>query len=220
MRAIAPQINPAWVHEIIVVDGGSTDGTVEYAKELGYKVVMQKRLGSMSGALMDAFDASTGDYLITFSPDGNSVADRIPALIEKLKEGYDMVIVSRYLGGHKSEDDDWVTAFGNKLFTTTINILFGGSYTDTLVIFRGYRRDILTRLGLSEKDVAGLEPQLSILSAVKKLKVGEIYGAEPPRIGGARKMQPLKHGFAILVLIVREWFFSIGFKRSTTKVKA
>jgi hypothetical protein len=61
-----------------------------------------------------------GDVVITFSPDGNSIAELIPELVNKMKEGYDMVIVSRYLNEAKSEDDDIITAFGNWLFTKTV----------------------------------------------------------------------------------------------------
>lgn len=46
-----------------------------------------------------------------------------------------MVIASRYLGAAKSEDDDFVTAFGNWLFTGTVNWLHGGHYTDAMVIY-------------------------------------------------------------------------------------
>ena len=50
-----------------------------------------------------------GDILLTFSPDGNSIPELIPPLIAKMNEGYDMVIVSRYLGPAKSADDDRLT---------------------------------------------------------------------------------------------------------------
>ena len=54
-----------------------------------------------------------------------------------------MVIASRYAKSAKSEEDDMVTAFGNWLFTTMINILFKGHYTDTLVIFRAWQKELL-----------------------------------------------------------------------------
>ena len=90
MRRIMPQIRHEWVDEIVVVDGGSRDGTVEYAESLGLKVVRQKKRGLRQGYL-EALPHITGEIIITFSPDGNSLPDRIPALVSKIREGYDLV---------------------------------------------------------------------------------------------------------------------------------
>ena len=57
-----------------------------------------------------------GDILLTFSPDGNSIPELIPDVVNKIREGWDMVVVSRYLDGARSEDDDTVTGFGNWFF--------------------------------------------------------------------------------------------------------
>ncbi len=204
MKLIMPRVKPEWVEEILVMDGGSTDGTVEYAKTQGYRVMKQKMEG-VTAAYWEGVEAAQGDVVIAFSPDGNSVPERIPELIDKMRLGFDMVIVSRYLEGAKSEDDDPVTAFGNRLFTGMINIFFGGHYTDTLVIFRAWRKTLLPMLkkNLSR---AGLETQLSILCAKRKLKVAEIPGDEPKRIGGIRKMSPILNGSAVLVMIIQELF--------------
>ena len=204
MKAIMPRVHRDWVDEILVVDGGSVDGTYEYARAQGYRVMKQKASG-VTAAYWEGVEAAKGDIVIAFSPDGNSVPERIPDLIQKMKEGFDMVIVSRYLAGARSEDDDPVTAFGNRLLAGMINVLFGGRYTDTLVIFRAWRRDLLKTLkkNLSR---AGLETQLSIVCTKRKLKVTEIPGDEPKRIGGVRKMNPILNGSAVLGMILQEFF--------------
>jgi glycosyltransferase involved in cell wall biosynthesis len=177
---------------------------VEYAKSLGCRVLSQKSTG-LTNAYREALEHVTGDIVVTFSPDGNSLPERIPDLLAKMEEGYDMVIVSRYTEGAKSEDDDAVTAFGNWLFTTTINVLFGSCYTDSLVMFRAFKRDIAK--GLPEDlPRAGLEPFLSIICAKKGHKTADIPGDEPKRVGSARKMHPLLNGIDILRLILRERF--------------
>lgn len=202
MKAVMPHVKKEWVDEILVLDGGSTDGTIEYARSRGYRVVMQKEKG-ITNASREGIKISKGDYIISFSPDGNSLPEAIPQLVKKINEGYDMVIGSRYLKGAKSEDDDLITAFGNWMFTKMINICFGGKYTDSLVMVRAFRKDIVKKLHI-DVPRAGLEPILSIRCAKEKLKVTEIPASEPRRIGGERKMNPLLNGWDILRLIFAE----------------
>lgn len=209
MRTMMPRIRREWVDEILVVDGGSTDGTLEYAEAEGYRIVHQTKTKGITGAYIEGIPHVTGDVVISFSPDGNSIPELIPPLIEKMKDGYDMVIVSRYLPGAKSEDDDPVTAFGNWMFTAMINVIFGGHITDSLVMFRAWRKEIVKSLDLAvQVPRAGFEPLLSIRCSKHKLKVGEIPGDEPKRIGGVRKMNPLKNGIDIIRLIFSERFGS------------
>ena len=141
MKAIMPKFDRSWVDQIIIVDGGSTDGTIEWSRTNNYQVYVQKQKG-FRHAYNEVWPHIIGDIVITFSPDGNSLPELIPVLIAKMNEGYDMVIASRYLGSAKSEDDDIATSFGNWLFTRTVNILHRGNYTDVMVIFRAYRKNV------------------------------------------------------------------------------
>ncbi|HCJ67000.1 MAG TPA: histidinol phosphate phosphatase [Elusimicrobia bacterium] len=204
MRVIMPQIKKEWIDEIIIVDGGSTDGTIEYAKENGYFIFIQKEKGT-GAAFMEAMEKVTGDVFIVFSPDGNSVPEKIPKLTEKLKEGYDMVVCSRYLNGAKSYDDDPITSFGNRMFTGLINLLFGSHITDALVMYRIYKKSIMKELGINTKSPS-FGTHILLRALKKKLKIGEIPGDEPKRIGGVRKMQPLKNGLLELEMVLKEFF--------------
>jgi glycosyltransferase involved in cell wall biosynthesis len=213
MKAIMPQIREEWVDQILIVDGGSTDGTQEYAKARGYDLYVQKKRG-LRHAYIEAFPLIKGDAVITFSPDGNSPPAAIPKLIEAFQQGYDMVIGSRYQKGAKSDDDDAVTAFGNWLFTKSINLFHGGRYTDAMVIYRIYPTKLFYDLDLDKEDsyftekwfgtVIGVEPLLSIRAAKSRLRVGEIPVDEPGRIGGVRKLQVLRWGAAYYAQILAE----------------
>ena len=217
MKQIMPRIRNEWCDQIIIVDGGSADGTIEWAKEHGYSVYIQRQPGFRQ-AYVESLPLVEGDVVITFSPDGNSIPELIPELIQKMKEGYDMVIVSRYLAEAKSEDDDPITAFGNWLFTRTVNLLHGGHYTDAMVIYRAYKKRIIYDLELEKeegyttaeklfKTRISWEPLLSVRAAKRKLKVTEIPGDEPPRIGGERKLKILRWGAAYYFQFIREIFF-------------
>ncbi len=216
MKTIMPKIKPEWCDQILIVDGQSTDGTAEYAREQGYDVVIQKQKG-MRHAYMEALPHVKGDVILTFSPDGNSIPELIPDCINKLKEGYDMVIVSRYAKGAKSYDDDAITSFGNWLFTTTINLLHGGQYTDAMVIYRAYPTKLIKDLDLDkdesydfEEKLFGTniswEPLLSVRAAKRKLKCADIPGDEPAREGGERKLQVIRWGAAYMWQVIREVF--------------
>lgn len=203
MRAIMPRIKREWVDEIVIVDGGSKDGTLQYAKKHGYRVMAPQAKGLVP-QLKESFKSARGDVILLFSPDGNSIPELIPALINKMKEGYDMAVVSRYTQGAKSHDDDFFTRIGNFLFTRLVNLFFGAKYSDVLVIFRAFRKDILKKINIDEGE--DIDLQLCIRCAKKKLKVVDIPGDEPRRIGGKRKISIVRTGFGLFMTLVKEIF--------------
>ena len=217
VQVVMPQIQNEWADEIIVVDGGSTDGTVEYMTKRGYKIHSQSGRGYGTG-MKQGLMLAQGEIIIEYLPDGNSIASAIPALIAKVEEGYDLVIASRYKDSAKSDDDDVVTGFGNWMFTTMVNILFNAKYTDVLVGFRAYRKSSALKL---ELDTFGLSwpCQTSDRFAAAGMRIAEVAVDEPKRIGGVRKMRPLKTGWEVLMLIFRDFAWSLK-NRSKFKTSA
>lgn len=213
LQKVMPLVKREWVDQILVVDGQSKDGTADYARSQGWDVFIQKKRG-LRHAFIEGWPMIKGDIVITFSPDGNCRPEDMPGLIEKMKEGYDMVVASRYFGGVKSEDDDIVTAFGNWMFTTAINVLHGGHYTDAMGMYRAYRTNLFYELDLDKEatytpekwwfTVMGCEPILSVRAAKRKLKIGEVLGYEPARLGGERKLQQFRWGGAYMTQVFRE----------------
>ncbi len=213
MKVVLPRIKKEWFHEILVVDGGSTDGSVEYCRSLGLNVLVQKQKGAING-LREGFEALQSEYVITYSPDNNMIPETLPQLVAKLNEGYDMVIASRYLNGAKSQDDSPVSGFGNWLFTTMVNVLFGAKYTDVLGFYRGYRIALLNELNIDL--TTAIDTVLCIRCTQNKLKVCEIAADEPKRIGGTTKRSIVYHGWVELTTILSEFFrpkTAAGFKK-------
>ncbi len=216
LRVTLPQIDRSLFAEIIVADGNSTDGTIEFCREQGLQVVIQPGIG-VPDAEECAFKLLKSDAVITYTPDGNSLASLLPKMCELLKQDYDMVIASRYKDEATSEDDDFLTGIGNAGFTTVVNLLFRARYTDTLVGLRGYRSDAVRKMrlvGIGEENwlrrrffqMNSWELGSSIRAARLKLKVVEIPGPEPKRIGGERKMSILKNGTGAVLQILNDFF--------------
>ena len=81
----------------MVIDAKSTDGTVEYIQNIkNIKLVTQKSSG-LTGAMIEAINLVKTNYVIEFSPDNNCTPEELADIVTKIKEGYDIVVVSRYL---------------------------------------------------------------------------------------------------------------------------
>ena len=203
VSTIMPQINKNWAEEIVFVDGGSTDGTVEKAKELGFDVIHQKNKGE-GNACRIGTDATQSDYIMFFSPDGNDLPEDIPKLIEKANEGHDVVHISRFGKNSISDDANWLDRFGNNMFTFLVNTFFGGNYTDALNGFRIIKRSLWNELK-TDAQYLNIEQQTCIRLAKLKIPIFEIDGREPKRIGGERKMRPLTTGAQLSYQIIKEF---------------
>ncbi len=210
LKVILPRIKKEWVHELIFVDGASTDDSVAYIESFGYQVTQQAKPG-LAEAWWTGLDLAKGDAIILFSPDNNSVPEDIPKLIEKMKEGYDMVVASRYAKGASSEDDNFASGFANFFFTRLINFLFRARYTDAGTMYKIFKRSLLVDLDLVNNRIDNFEFLLACRAAKRRLKIADIPSNEPSRLddGGSRAhpgpFGKVKSGLRFIVIVFREW---------------
>ncbi|MBI3318363.1 MAG: glycosyltransferase [Candidatus Omnitrophica bacterium] len=220
MKLIMPSVRREWVDQILILDGGSTDGTPEWALGQGYEVHVQKEPGFRNG-YREVWPKVVGDVVIYFTPDGNSLPEAIPQLLDKMEGGFDLVIASRYLGGARSKDDDLISGFGNGLFRALTNGLLNPRnsvrMTDPLVMLRAHRKDLPQRLGLDQDEpFVALErffnvrkvdwiPLMSMRALSRGIRWGEIPVDEPARIFGGRKINLFSWGAVYLIQLCMEW---------------
>lgn len=211
-KQIFPKIDRNLFDDILVVDGGSTDGTVEYAIENNVRIMSQLRKG-LGSAVIDAVSIINTDCVIEFSLDGNCMVEQLTDIVAKLREGYDLVIVSRYKPPAKSYDDNYFTAFGNFIFTRMIRWLGKFPITDALTMYRGYDRRIIYYPEFAKTNNGPVfEPLVTAVATVRNLSIWEIPGDEPKRIGGVSKITHSKvasiyNGSYILLMIIRMYLF-------------
>ena len=138
LKKIYPSIPINEIGEIFAIDGGSTDGTLEFYQKNKVRVMKQKSRGR-GEAFRIALKKAKYNNLVFFSPDGNENPKDIPKIFSYLEKSYDIVIASRFMKGAKCDEDHKlikIRKFGNKIFTLIINILFGGQLTDSINGFR------------------------------------------------------------------------------------
>ncbi len=193
--------------EVFAVDGGSKDGTIEFLKSKGLRVVVQDKRGRGVAFQIAAREAQ-GDHVVFFSPDGNEDPADILKLFAKLDEGFDMVCASRMMRGAFNEEDihwfrprKWV----NQSFTLAANLLWNrGPYmTDTINGYRGVTKRAFARMA---PDAAGfvIEYQMSIRAMKLGLKIAEIATHEGQRLGGASTAESWSTGLVFVKQFFRE----------------
>lgn len=208
VQVIVPSIARDTVDEIIAIDGGSMDGTREYLRAQGIRVVEQVSRGR-GEAFRIAMTETTGDAIIFFSPDGNEDPKDIVRFRSLLEIGNDMVIASRMMqGAYNEEDHHWFRPrkWANLTFNLLANLCFrsrGPWITDSINGFRAVTRNAL-RLVRTDATGFAIEFQMTIRSLKKGLRIVEFPTKEGVRIGGKSKASSIPTGLRFLRLLLWE----------------
>lgn len=197
---------PAFVEEVILVDGHSTDDTVEVAKRLlpSIRVIPQQGKGKGS-ALRTGFAAARGDIIVMLDADGSTDPREIPDFIAKLTRGADFVKGSRFIKGGGTHDMPRHRKVGNGAFVAMVRLLFGGAFTDLCYGYNAFWAWVVPML---ELDGSGfeIETMMNVRALRAGLTVSEVPSFEHPRINGVGRLRTIPDGYRVLKTIVRERF--------------
>lgn len=209
---------PDAIHEVILVDGRSVDGTPEVARRLrpDVRVVTQTRNGK-GNALACGFAAATGDIIAMVDADGSADPGEIPRFVEALLAGADFAKGTRYALGGGSSDLTRLRSMGNRVLSWFVNACYGTRYTDLCYGFNVFWRQHVRVLGLdatSPPPVSGdgrlwgdgfeVETVIHVRVAKADLAVVEVPSFEHARIHGVSNLSAVRDGLRVLGTILSE----------------
>ena len=159
--------------EIIVADNGSSDGSQLVARKLGVRVVDVSRKGYGS-ALIGGIDSAQGKYVVMGDADASYDFAAIDPFIAKLREGYDLVVGNRFMGGIERGAMPWSHRWvGNPGLTRISRIFFHAPVGDTHCGLRAFTRDAYKRMRLRS---SGMEfaSEMVIKASLKEMRITEV----------------------------------------------
>jgi glycosyltransferase involved in cell wall biosynthesis len=225
---------PSGLHEVIVVDGYSVDGTLAAARRLlpTVRIIMQNRRGK-GNALACGFAAATGDIIVMVDADGSADPAEIPQFVETLLDGADFAKGTRFIAGGGSGDITRLRRFGNRMLSVLVNILYRTKYSDLCYGFNAFWRCHVPALGIDAEPAAQvasnarlwgdgfeIETLINIRAARAGLVVMEVASYEYPRIHGVSNLNALSDGLRVLFTILSEHYRSRNQSKSALRSMA
>ena len=195
--------------EVYAVDGGSEDGTIEYLRSEGIKVLEQPVRGYNRGYIC-AFENCTSDALVVFHPKGSILDPRSVLSFRPLfAEGYDLVVASRMAKGARNEEDDKLLR-PRKWFVLALGLLSsvlwrrrGPVIWDVLHGYRGMRRDRFFAIRPIEDDLT-LDLEMIVRGYRQGFRMAEFPVQERKRVSGETHFAAIPTGWRYLVYLSRE----------------
>jgi len=212
---------PQDIHQLVLVDGGSVDGTVEVAEALwpGIEIVQQTRRGK-GNALACGFARCTGDIIVMIDADGSTDPKEIPAFVEALRDGAAFAKGTRFKNGGRSLDITPLRRAGNLMLNTTVNVLFRTRFSDLCYGYNAFWRSVLPVLDLPDPELPApadggklwgdgfeIETLINIrVARAYRRTIREIPSVEKERIFGESNLNAVRDGLRVLRTIFSERF--------------
>lgn len=208
---VAKRLPP--IDELVVIDGGSEDGTADVARTLWptATVISQTRIGK-GNALACGFEAATGDIVVMIDGDGSTDPAEIPKFVDALLAGADLAKGSRFSQGGGSDDITYLRRLGNKGLNWLVNSIFDTGFSDLCYGYNAFWRRNLEWLDLPPTDAT--EPQwgdgfeietvINVRAARSGWLIREVGSFEEKRLYGRSNLNAVTDGFRVLRTIGRE----------------
>jgi glycosyltransferase involved in cell wall biosynthesis len=194
---------PACVDEVIVVDGRSTDNTVEAAREARPDViVLNERRPGKGAAVRVGLAEARGDSVVMLDADGSMHPREIPRFLTALDAGYDVVKGSRFLPSGGTTDLSRLRMLGNLALLTTTELLYRCSFTDLCYGYMAMRRSVISSLRLNA-DGFEIEAQIVAHALRAGLTVAEVPSFEALRRYGVSNLRTFHDGSRVLRELLR-----------------
>lgn len=194
---------PPMVDEVVLVDGRSTDGTIEAALEARPDIVVVPEPRPGKGAALRAgFEAARGDIVVMLDADGSMDPREIETFVAAIEAGHDVVKGSRFAHGGGSTDLTWLRATGNRCLLGLVNSLYGARFTELCYGYFAFRRSAIDRLGL-QSDGFEIETEIVLRSLLADLRITEVPSVEASRRHGQSNLNPVRDGLRVLGTLVR-----------------
>ncbi len=195
---------PREVAEVILVDGRSTDGTVEAAKQLWPNIITITQTGVGKGdALACGFSRATGDIIVMLDADGSTDPAEIPRFVATLLAGADFAKGSRFIAGGGSADITRMRRIGNWMLAKTVNYIWGGQYSDLCYGFNAFWTRCL-RFVMPDCGGFEVETLMNIRAARAHLAIHEVPSFEHHRRHGISNLDARRDGIPVLRTIISE----------------
>ncbi len=194
--------------EIVVVQGGSKDKTIEVAKKSKVdKIISFPHKRGKGSDFWAGIVASNGEYVIQIDADNQFQAYEIPLFVSALKKGADVVIGTRFEGG-KIEKGSITKRnfFGNWVMSKAVTLATGWEITDVMAGFKGFRRDAIMAIDLKEPHFE-YEAESVVKAKRLNLKLVQIPITYKKRLGGVSGIRALRDGINVIKTIIKYRFF-------------
>jgi glycosyltransferase involved in cell wall biosynthesis len=203
LPSLLPRI-PDWAYEVVIVDGRSTDGTVEVARRLrsDVRIVLEPRPGK-GAALQAGFRAAAGDIIVMLDADGSMAPEEAILFVGALISGADLVKGSRFVQGAGSDDISIIRMLGNWGLTQLVRVLYGCSFSDLCYGYVAFWRKHVECLHC-DCDGFEVETLINVRALRSRLKIVEVASFEAPRISGDSNLHAVRDGLRVLGTILRE----------------
>lgn len=195
-----------WVHEIVVVDDGSTDRSREILRAFAHpsvRVHFQPHNQGKGAALRTGFGLATGEYVVVQDADLEYTPDEYGLLLEPLERGVaDVVYGSRFQSGAPHRVLYFWHTVGNRFLTLFSNMMTNLNLTDMETCYKAFRREVIQSITI-EEDRFGFEPEVTAKLAAMRVRIYEVGISYFGRTYADGKKIGWRDGVRAVVCIVR-----------------